>query len=161
TVLFSRIEGRFCRALPAVTLLQTPTVAELARAVEQALAAAAGPAAVTLQAEGAGAPLYLLPSMSGDLFSWRELMAAVGPRRPLNGLQYGGSGNGNQLPRNLPEIAAAYVAALLRLQPEGPYHLIGYSFGGMLAYEMARQLHKAGHRVGIVAIVDTVPGRRR
>jgi aspartate racemase len=61
----------------------------------------------------------------------------------------------------LPEIASHFAAALRDARVEGPLHIIGYSFGGMLAYEVARQLHEMGREVGIVAVVDTGPEQLR
>ena len=60
-------------------------------------------------------------------------------------------------------MAARYIAEIRRVQPRGPYHLGGYSMGGLIAYEMAQQLRAAGERVGLLALLDTYQhhGRRR
>ena len=85
------------------------------------------------------------------LFSEREIALAAGtaPRRDLP---------------TVPELARLYLTEVRRIQPVGPYHIVGYSFGGRIAFEMAQQLHAAGEVVALLAIIDTLmPGaiRRR
>lgn len=156
--LCARVEEHFHRALPMSTLLLAPTIADLAHEIDQALTPTVGPAAVTIQSDGAGAPLYLLPSVGGELLFWKPLIARLGKHRPIKGLQLVGPAHPGELLTDLGEIARSFVGVILRHQSSGPYHLLGYSFGGKLAFEIARQLQAANHRLGMVAIVDTGPG---
>lgn len=59
------------------------------------------------------------------------------------------------------ENAAAYVRLIKEVRPEGPYHLLGWSFGGLLAYEMAVRLRAAGDEVGVLTVLDSFPAPTR
>ena len=58
--------------------------------------------------------------------------------------------------RTMEEKAAHYIALIQELQPQGPYHLLGWSFGGCLAYEVARRLRETDNAVGFLGLVDTI-----
>jgi thioesterase domain-containing protein len=64
-------------------------------------------------------------------------------------------------PGTVEEVAATYVEALRTIEPDGPYHLIGWSAGGVVAFEMARQLQAAGAPVGVVVLGDSAPPGQR
>jgi thioesterase domain-containing protein len=82
------------------------------------------------------------------------LARRLGPEQPVFGLQAQGV-DGKRAPLGrIEEMAALYVAAVRRQQPEGPYLIGGFSAGGVIAFEMARQLHRAGQAVDLLAIVD-------
>src|SRR5262249_8590084 len=66
-----------------------------------------------------------------------------------------------RLPRTIEKFAAAYIREIRNIQPAGPYHLIGFSAGGTIAYEMARQLQHAGEMVSLLGIIETNTGRYR
>jgi thioesterase domain-containing protein len=65
------------------------------------------------------------------------------------------------LPRSIEKFAARYVAEIRKVQPRGPYHIIGFSAGGTVGYEMARQLQQAGETVALLGIIETNTGRYR
>jgi phthiocerol/phenolphthiocerol synthesis type-I polyketide synthase E len=79
----------------------------------------------------------------------------LGADQPVYGLQASGLEPGEPLAGSVEAMAACYVEAVRELRPHGPYRLLGWSFGGLVAYEMARQLSRAGERVDLLALLDT------
>jgi thioesterase domain-containing protein len=84
--------------------------------------------------------------------NYAALVARLGPDQPVYGLQ----DVGDDLGRPVERIAAEHLRAVRAVQPHGPYHLAGWSFGGVVAYEMAVQLERAGERVAFAGVLDTV-----
>jgi amino acid adenylation domain-containing protein/non-ribosomal peptide synthase protein (TIGR01720 family) len=111
---------------------------------------AAGPA--TDSAEPA---LFLFHPIGGNVFCYRELARLLGEARPVYGLQSLGLGNGIPPQETVRQMSASYLAAVRRAQPRGPYHLAGWSIGGVLAWETAQQLQAAGEEVGLLALIDS------
>jgi len=107
---------------------------------------------------GGRPPLALVHPSSGSAFCYAGLAHSLGHDRPVIGLQAPGF-DGETLPvGRLEDLAALHVAALREVQPSGPYHIGGWSSGGVTAYEMARQLVAAGGEVALLALLDsTVP----
>jgi len=163
--LFEAISRDFGIELPLVELLQSPTIAQLAARLDAGdLQQATTTSIVTLRApESAGnraadkiaRPLYLPPSMGGELLYWRELVRALAPGRPVYGLALPAD---CEDPADLHAVAAALVRDLIAHQPQGPYHLAGYSFSAAVAFEMAQQLRASGREVGVLAMIDYGPG---
>jgi thioesterase domain-containing protein len=115
------------------------------------------PHLITLQPEGAEGvhPLFLVHPLAGLVFPYHELALHLGPDQPVYGLQsIGIAGEASPLIQ-VEAMAEQYVAAIRQVQPEGPYQLAGWSFGGTLALEMAQQLQKGGESVALLAIIDT------
>jgi thioesterase domain-containing protein len=116
---------------------------------------AAGPRPlVRLQPRGGRPPLFCVHPGGGTAFCYLPLAFHLGPDQPVYGLQAPGLG-GEQAPlARVEDMAAAYVAALRTVQPQGPYRLAGWSFGGMVAFEMARQIMEAGQDVATLLLLD-------
>jgi thioesterase domain-containing protein len=111
---------------------------------------------------GEGPPLFLLPGAGDNAFAFANLLRAADLGRPIYGFRLPAAGSAGVIPTSLVEIAGQYVQQVVAVQPEGPYHLGGYSFGGRLAFEMARQLDAAGRRVAFLGLIDTYgPGYPR
>jgi amino acid adenylation domain-containing protein len=117
---------------------------------------AARPAAclVPLQTGGDRPPLFLVHGIGGRVLNYVPLARHLGPGQPVYGLQARGLDAAEAPSTRAEEMAACYVRELRGVRPRGPYHLGGYSFGGLVAFEMARQLAESGERVGLVAILD-------
>jgi amino acid adenylation domain-containing protein len=100
-------------------------------------------------------PFFCVHPMFGVVFPYLELAHHLGSHRSFYGLQPLGL-DGKSPPLNRIEaIASYYVQAIQSLQPHGPYFLGGWSFGGLVAFEMAQQLTQAGQPIGLLAILDT------
>jgi thioesterase domain-containing protein len=104
-----------------------------------------------LQPHGRGTPFFCVPGLEGSALALSPLAQHLGQDRPCFGLHDDGLAGA---PR-IEDTAARYIAAVRGAQPDGPYLLGGWSFGGVVAFEMARQLTRDGHRVGFVAMLDT------
>jgi acetoacetyl-CoA synthetase len=144
-------------ALPLSVFLQAPTVERLAAVV---LAQVPRPSPVLVQMrEGRGTPLFLVHGLSGTVMECWAMVQMLRTQRPVWGLQAPGL-DGEAPPHRLLEpMAAAYVANIRTVQHSGPYALCGFSFGGLVAYEMARQLAAAGQAVEPLVLLDPYVGR--
>jgi len=120
---------------------------------------------VPLRTEGDRPPIFFVHPLGGSVFSYAELVEALHPDQPFYAVQapeY--AGPDVPRPESVEEIAALYLAEVRAIQPEGPYHLGGWCMGGMVSYEMARQLRAAGEEAPTLTIVsasidDPVPPR--
>jgi len=113
------------------------------------------PHLMTLQPAGLCRPLFLVHPLAGVVFPYYELALHLGLDQPVYGLQSIGIA-GEALPLiQVESMAEHYLAAIRLVQPEGPYQLAGWSFGGTIALEMAQQLQKGGEAVAFLGIIDT------
>ncbi len=113
---------------------------------------------VPLQPGVSRPPLFLVHPPGGIVVCYQPLAHRLGQDRPVYGIRARGLHGETDLPARLEDMAAEYVAAVRGVQAEGPYHLGGWSVGGVVAFEMARQLVAQGQAVGLLALLDsTVP----
>lgn len=148
--LFVQIEARLHVQLPIVTIFQSPTVEQLAKAVAQHAEQPADEGLLPIQANGSRPPLFLVHGAGGDvLWGYANLAEHSDPDQPIYGIQ-----SGTEEFPTLEAMAAHYVAKVRAFQPTGPYHLGGYCFGGNVAQEMARQLEAQGESVAVLALLD-------
>ncbi len=108
---------------------------------------------LTLQPDGPGAPVFCVHGRGGRPEMFLDLAMALGGSRPFHGLQVLGTDGLARL-RSVGATAAAYAAAVVEHHPQGPFVLAGYSGGGTVAVEMARQLAAAGRRPDLVVLLD-------
>ena len=173
--LFAQVKRSFGVEFPISVLFEAPTIRALAAKVEAsggqvAQAASKDRGAAPKPAEvsstrylvplhsgtpGPGAPLYIVAGMFGNVMNLRHMAALLGKERPVFGLQARGLVGDEAPHERIEEAAADYIAELRREQPEGPYHLAGFSGGGITAYEIAQQLSAAGQEVGSLILLDT------
>jgi amino acid adenylation domain-containing protein len=159
TRLISRIRTTLGAELQLRTLFQAPTPAELAMALNQA--GDARPALevlLPLRSRGSHPPLFCAHPAGGLSWPYAGLLGHLGPERPLYALQARRLTDPEALPATLDEMAADYVEQIRTVQPSGPYHLLGWSFGGMVAHAMATQLQRDGEEVALLALLDTYLG---
>ena len=110
---------------------------------------------VPVREDGEKPPLYFIPAGDGDLRTFRRAVELLDDDRPVYGLQPP-TVELNDGVRNKPIqwLISKYIAEIKRVQPVGPYHLAGYSSGGLLTAEMARQLIRQGDDLGLLALLD-------
>lgn len=107
---------------------------------------------VAMKRGGRRRPFFCVHAIFGSVFPYHNLALSLDREQPFYGLQARGI-DGREDPRDKIEtMAAEYVEAVRTVQPRGPYHLGGYSFGGLVAFEMAQQLIRCGERVGLLAV---------
>jgi acyl-CoA synthetase (AMP-forming)/AMP-acid ligase II/thioesterase domain-containing protein/acyl carrier protein len=151
------IEEQFQCSLPATALLEAPTLSGLARLLDQRQDPIASPTLVPIQPIGTSRhrpAFFCVHGLGGGILDYRRLSQALGVERPFYGLQARGLDGAEPIDESIEKMAAHYVQAIKGLQPVGPYCLGGYCFGGIVAYEMARQLTTAGDHVALVAILE-------
>ncbi|MEV2278068.1 amino acid adenylation domain-containing protein [Nocardiopsis sp. NPDC049922] len=162
------IEKRFGVSVPLSEFVSAPTVAALAERVGAAedgggAASAEFDPLVPIRPEGDQPPLFYVHPMGGNVLCYVPFVQHLPEGRPFYALQAAGTDAGTEPVHGVEEMARGYVAAIRRVQPEGPYHIGGWSFGGFVAFEMARQLRAAGQEVASLVLLDTTalnPGRR-
>lgn len=155
--MIATLRSRHGVEIPLGAVFGTPTIAGLAEALERH--AAHDPFATTLplKAGGARAPLFCLHPVLGLGWGYGGLLRHVGQDRPVYALQSRGITDAAPLPADITQIAADYLAEVRRIQPKGPYHLLGWSFGGLIAHEMTRQLEAAGESLAFLGLLDAYP----
>jgi amino acid adenylation domain-containing protein len=112
-----------------------------------------------LRESGGEAPLFCVHPAAGLSWCYAGLTSPLGTDRPVYGLQARGLDGTEALPASLREMAADYLDHVRSVQPTGPYHLLGWSFGGVVAHEMAVLLEESGEPVETLALLDAHPTR--
>ncbi|MGW7489004.1 amino acid adenylation domain-containing protein [Streptomyces sp. NPDC054786] len=148
------IARRWGVELPLGTFLAAPTARGLAAVIRARGARPAFDPVVPLRTSGEGEPLFLVHPIGGSVLCYRELADRLAGDRPVYGLQAAGAEPGTQPLTSVEELASAYIAAIRRVRPDGPCHLAGWSFGGYVAIEIARQLGEA--EVATLTLLDTM-----
>jgi acyl-CoA synthetase (AMP-forming)/AMP-acid ligase II/thioesterase domain-containing protein len=156
-----RFEKLVGKRVPLATLFAGPTVSQLCHAVHSNRFGEASSLVVELNSSGTLPPLFFLHGdlMGGGFFSL-NLAQAVGSNRPIYVLNPHGL-NGESIPKSVEEMAASYVQILRTVQPKGPYWLSGYCKGGVVAFEMARQLEQNGEAVASVLMIAASGWKKR
>ncbi|MGW5171765.1 amino acid adenylation domain-containing protein [Streptomyces nodosus] len=160
--LVARIREEFGTELTIGSLFEAPTPAALAARLDTT-APAAGDAlgiVLPLRAEGERPPLFAVHPAGGLAWCYAGLSARLGPDQPLYGIQARGLDDDLPLPHTLQQEAADYVERVREIQPNGPYRLLGWSVGGILAHTMAVLLREAGERVDLLALLDAFPAEQ-
>jgi len=110
---------------------------------------------ISLQSKGVRPPLFCIHSGSGLSWSYIGLSKHLGTDQPLYGLQARGFEGAEPLAPTIDAMASDYLEQIRRIQPNGPYHLLGWSFGGYVAHSMAAQLEQQGEKVALLALLDS------
>jgi thioesterase domain-containing protein len=104
---------------------------------------------------GSSAPLFMVHGVGGNVLGFYSLARCMGEDQPVYGIQAQSLLSSEPAVLRLEQMAAKYVMDMRAVCPAGPYHLLGFSFGGLVAYEIAQQLRAAGLEVGLVGMLDT------
>jgi thioesterase domain-containing protein len=107
-----------------------------------------------LQPSGSRQPLYAFTNIGGQLDVYQHLARLLADERPVYGVKMIGSEGECDPLREIHQIASTHAADIRGVQPHGPYFLFGYWFGGVLAFEVARELIAQGERVGLVTMAN-------
>jgi amino acid adenylation domain-containing protein len=158
SLLALRLVGRLRRELGREVSLQQvldrPTVEAFAATLRREPTAGRSPV-VPLRVGDARVPLFVVHPASGHVLCYQELARRLGEGRSLYALRDPAHDEGLDEEQPLEALAARYVEEIRQVRAEGPYAIGGYSFGGLVAFEMARQLAAAGEAVPLLAILDT------
>jgi thioesterase domain-containing protein len=110
---------------------------------------------VAIQPRGSRSPFFGVHTVSGEVMLFRGLARCLGEDQPFYGIRSEGRAGGPTRHTSIETIASYYIDEIRRVQPHGPYYLGGYCMGGVVAFEMAQQLHAAGEAVALLALFET------
>ena len=153
--LSASIERAFGVKLPLSTFLTAATIERQARLLRALGKQGEWPLLVPIRAGGSKPPLFCVHLADGNVLSYRDLARHLPSDQPLYGLQSRGLDGIGRMNTRIEDMAREYVAAIRNMQPRGPYAICGWSFGGIVAFEMARQLANEGQTVELLALFDT------
>jgi len=154
--LFAQLEKAFEQKLPLATLFKAPTIRQLAEILRGETKPQAWSTIVDIQPKGTRCPIFWVHSLGGDggggFFYYRRLAELLGEDQPSYGIR------SPQEPFDkIESMAAYYIHALKEVQPQGPYQLGGFCFGGVVAFEIARQMEAGGDKVSMLAVLESAP----
>ncbi len=152
--LMSQIEQQFKKQLPLTILFQNTTVEQLATVLRQQTKALPWSSLVAIQPKGERPPLFCVHPAGGNVLCYFELAQHLGKEQPFYGIQSFGLEYGQAPYTQVIDMAKFYLKEVQTHQPHGPYQLAGWSFGGLVAFEMARQLQTEDKDVSLVALLD-------
>jgi amino acid adenylation domain-containing protein len=154
-MLVSRVRKEMGVDLPLTRVLQKPTIALLAASLDDAPPSLRGDRhLITLNDRGCQTPLVLVPGIGGHGFMYQRLTRALGDAQPLHVLHALGEDAVEGTVRRIEEMAAIYEPAILHAVPEGPIVLGGYSFGALIALELAHRLRLRGRSIPLLISFD-------
>jgi amino acid adenylation domain-containing protein len=153
--MFAEIEKNFGKSIPLATLFRSPTIEKLATILRQDGWSPPESSVVAIQPHGSRPPFFCVHAKGGNVLFYRELARRLGDDQPFYGIQPRRLGGRQVVHATVEEMAEYYIQQMRTVQPVGPYFIGGASFGGVVAFEMARQLKSNGQQVGLVALIDS------
>ncbi|PPA81760.1 non-ribosomal peptide synthetase [Brevibacillus laterosporus] len=156
-VLVSQITQRFGLNLPLSDLFKAPTIAGLCDHLQKQEAALDQNVILLKQGDCNVPPLFMIHGQGGGVITFSHLAHELGRDCSVYGIQAVGYDAEADALTTVEEMAAHYIASIRRIMPTMPIQLVGWSFGGLVAYEMAKQLEQQGEQVELLVIVDCLP----
>jgi thioesterase domain-containing protein len=154
--LFAEIAEVTGRELPPTVIYQAPTIAALASVLEQPRSALQCPPLVELK-PGTAPPVFIAHGIGGTVMELFQLVNHIDVPNAIYGTQAVGiDGKSNPL-ETIGDMAEIYLDAIKKVQPHGPYFLIGHSLGGLILLEMAQLLSSEREQIGLLAMMDSYP----
>ncbi|MCG1056026.1 amino acid adenylation domain-containing protein, partial [Mycetohabitans sp. B5] len=164
SLLAMRLIDRIRKALkvdPSIRMLfEAPTVAGLAQRLTQlnGVQESSFSILLPLKPKGSRPPLFCMHPGFGLSWSYISLSSLLDTDQPLYGLQARGFDGARPLPSSIDDMVSDYLEHIRQIQPEGPYYLLGWSLGGIVAHRMAVRLEQQGEKVALLALLDSLPG---
>ncbi|WP_345943444.1 amino acid adenylation domain-containing protein [Streptomyces sp. SID8352] len=158
--LVGRIRAELAVPVQVGTVMAAPTVAGVAARIGSDARRDALRVLMPLRERGARPPLFCFHPASGFSWQYSGLLRHLDPDRPVYGVQSPGLSGALPDVEDAAELAEVYLAEIRAVQPEGPYHFVGYSFGGTVAHTLAALLQERGEEVAFLALLDAYPPER-
>jgi acyl-coenzyme A synthetase/AMP-(fatty) acid ligase/thioesterase domain-containing protein/acyl carrier protein len=153
--LVSEVEHLIGISLPISTLFQARTVRRLASLLATKGWLPDWSCLVPIRESGSLAPIFCVHGIGSYALEFAGLAKALGEDQPFFAFQSRGLDGQTQPFERIEDMAAQYIAEMRRVQPVGPFSLLGYSFGGVIAFEMAHQLKASGESVAFLGLLDS------
>ena len=153
--MFSKLEKLVGHAMPLATLFKAPTVRQLAAVIRENAWAKSWSTLVPIRENGNSRPLFLIHPIGGNVLNFSGFCSHFDADQPVYGLQARGLDKHDLPHTDIEAMAEEYVDNIRKVQPKGPYQIGGFSAGGVVAFEMARQLEKIGESVSVLALLDS------
>ncbi|WPU95686.1 amino acid adenylation domain-containing protein [Mucilaginibacter sabulilitoris] len=153
--ILSKFEKRTGKGFQISVLFKHPDIESLARFIDDDDQDIVFTSLIPIKPSGSKAPLYIIHGEGLNVLNFSELANCIDKDQPIYGLQAKGLNGIDEPFDSIPDIAAHYLEEILRHNPDGPYILAGYSFGGYVAVEMNRQLSVLGKKVSMLIMFDT------
>jgi len=154
--LMVKIEKELGVRLPLATLFEQSNIHDMAELLENMVTPPKWGSLVPIKPKGNKRPLYLVHGAGLNLLLYNTIVSHLDPDQPVYGLQAKGLDGEDEPLDTLQEIAAYYISEIISVDASGTYALAGFSMGGQIAYEMARQLLEMGKKISFLGVFDTV-----
>jgi amino acid adenylation domain-containing protein len=150
-----RIEKETGIKLPLSSLFKYPTIKGFATLLNADNKETIWKSLVPIKSTGSKMPIYIIHGSGSNIMNFSSFALHMDEEQPVYGLQAKGLNGVDKPLNNMEEIASHYITEVVKHNPTGPYAIAGYSFGGYVAIEMARQLRLLGKEVKLLAMFDT------
>lgn len=158
--LFEEIARKYGIILPAATIYIAPSI----RKISEILASPTNPplpVTLLLKPGNPNRPIFLIHGLAGSALDFFDLINNLRTDRAVYGTQAKGSDGLEKPAERIEEMAGYFLEAVRKVQPHGPYSFIGYSLGGLVALEMARQMEAAGEAIDSLCMIESYPAIER
>lgn len=155
--IMNRLSEQYGSNYSPVLLISNPTIRSLSSALFDDDSSEAWSSVVPLRKSGKKPALFCLHGGGGHVMFYRPLAMALEAERPVYGIQPVGLEGDEEKLTSVEEMAAHYIAEVRKIQPEGPYHFLGYCFSSTVCVEIGKQLSEAGEKLGKVLVIDSPP----
>jgi thioesterase domain-containing protein/aryl carrier-like protein len=160
--LLAEVDRQFGCTLRLATMFQAPTIRQQAALLRLENPQLTASSVVPIQTGGPRSPLFFVSGLGGAIVPFHAMAKEMNPEQPLYVLDLNAFADTGSTGLTLEAVAAGMIRDLRKVQADGPYHLAGYSLGGMIVYEIAQQLQRAGQAVALLALLDSpAPGYPR
>ncbi len=153
--LITKMNRVYAMELGLASLITASTIESIAEHISTRFAPNTDSSVVPLQPHGTKPPLFIVHGVGGNVVNFYGLSMRVGSDQPVYGIQSQALVANQPALLHLKDMATHYIADIRKVRPKGPYHLLGYSFGGTVVLEMAHQLRAAGEEVALVGMIDS------
>jgi len=159
--LVARARAAFDAEIAIQVLFRAPTPVGMARAIDMREAVDDEfRILLPIRRHGDQHPLFCIHPVAGISWCYAQLARQLPDDYPIYGLQARGLIEPDKLPQSIEEMATDYLQCIREVQPAGPYRLLGWSLGGLVAYAMATQLQSRGEEVSVLVLLDSYPAEK-